>query len=112
MCPKPRMRSSHHSRRAMMGWWAPFCFNLLNNTSQSLWRAHFGQHQSSRSFTVFFKGKYWIFKNYIDLISKWEISKYIKYLTNMCWSCQASSLCCSAYSFVCPNSFISRLCRR
>jgi hypothetical protein len=35
MCPKLRMRSSHHSRRAMMGWWAPFCFNLLNN-SQSL----------------------------------------------------------------------------
>ncbi len=30
----------------------------------------------------------------------------------MCWSCQARSLCCSAYSFVCPNSFISRLCRR
>ncbi len=35
MCTKPRMRSSHHSRRAVMGWWAPFCFNLLNN-SQSL----------------------------------------------------------------------------
>lgn len=30
----------------------------------------------------------------------------------MCWSCQASSLCCSAYSFVCPNSFISRLWRK